>query len=165
MKELIYDRNKVIEYAKKWALSRNPKYYNFDNVGGDCTSFVSQCIFAGANVMNYTKDVGWYYIDGNNKSPSWSGVDFLYKFLINNKSVGPYGKEVKINEIEIGDIAQLSFDGDKFEHTLVIVNIENKFTLSKIKIASHTFDSFNKAISEYLFQKIRFIHISGVRTY
>ena len=165
MKELIYDRNKVIEYAKKWALSRNPKYYNFDNVGGDCTSFVSQCIFAGANVMNYTKDVGWYYIDGNNKSPSWSGVDFLYKFLINNKSVGPYGKEVKINEIEIGDIAQLSFDGDKFEHTLVIVNIDNKFTLSKIKIASHTFDSFNKAISEYLFQKIRFIHISGVRTY
>ena len=165
MKELIYDRNKVIEYAKKWALSRNPKYYNFDNVGGDCTSFVSQCIFAGANVMNYTKDVGWYYIDGNNKSPSWSGVDFLYKFLTNNKSVGPYGKEVKINEIEIGDIAQLSFDGDKFEHTLVIVNIENKFTLSKIKIASHTFDSFNKAISEYLFQKIRFIHISGVRTY
>lgn len=165
MKELIYDRNKVIEYAKKWALSRNPKYYNFDNVGGDCTSFVSQCIFAGAKVMNYTKDVGWYYINGNNKSPSWSGVDFLYKFLINNKSVGPYGKEAKINEIEIGDIAQLSFDGDKFEHTLMIVNIENKFTLSKIKIASHTFDSFNKAISEYLFQKIRFIHISGVRTY
>lgn len=165
MKELIYDRNKAIEYAKKWALSRNPKYYNFDNVGGDCTSFVSQCIFAGANVMNYTKDIGWYYINGNNKSPSWSGVDFLYKFLINNKSVGPYGKEAKINEIEIGDIAQLSFDGDKFEHTLVIVNIENKFTLSKIKIASHTFDSFNKAISEYLFQKIRFIHISGVRTY
>ena len=165
MKELIYDRNKVIEYAKKWALSRNPKYYNFDNVGGDCTSFVSQCIFAGVNVMNYTKDVGWYYINGNNKSPSWSGVDFLYKFLINNKSVGPYGKEAKINEIEIGDIAQLSFDGDKFEHTLMIVNIENKFTLSKIKIASHTFDSFNKAISEYLFQKIRFIHISGVRTY
>lgn len=165
MKELIYDRNKVIEYAKKWALSRNPKYYNFDNVGEDCTSFVSQCIFAGAKVMNYTKDVGWYYINGNNKSPSWSGVDFLYKFLINNKSVGPYGKEAKINEIEIGDIAQLSFDGDKFEHTLMIVNIENKFTLSKIKIASHTFDSFNKAISEYLFQKIRFIHISGVRTY
>lgn len=87
-------------------------------IGGDCTSFVSQCIFAGAKVMNYTKDVGWYYINGNNKSPSWSGVDFLYKFLINNKSVGPYGKEAKINEIKIGDIAQLSFDGDKFEHTL-----------------------------------------------
>ena len=80
-------------------------------------------------------DVGWYYINGNNKSPSWSGLDFLYKFLINNKSVGPYGKEAKINEIEIGDIAQLSFDGDKFEHTLMIVNIENKFTFyPKLKL-------------------------------
>lgn len=165
MKELKYDRQKVIEYAQKWAFSRNPKYYNFDNVGGDCTSFVSQCIFAGSNVMNYTKNIGWYYINGNNKSPSWSGVEFLYKFLINNKSIGPYGKEVRQNEVEIGDIAQLSFDGNKFEHTLVIVNIENKLALSKIKIASHTFDSFNKAISEYLFQKIRFIHILGVRIY
>ena len=165
MKELKYDRQKVIEYAKKWAFSRNPKYYNFDSVGGDCTSFASQCIFAWSNIMNYTKNIGWYYINGNNKSPSWSGVEFLYNFLINNKSIGPYGKEVSQNEIEIGDIAQLSFDGNKFEHTLVIVNIENKFTLSKIKIASHTFDSLNKAISEYLFQKIRFIHILGVRIY
>lgn len=36
-----YDRNLVISYAKRWALSRNPKYYNFDAVGGDCTSFIS----------------------------------------------------------------------------------------------------------------------------
>ena len=165
MKELKYDRQKVIEYAKKWAFSRNPKYYNFDSVGGDCTSFASQCIFEGSNTMNYTKNIVWYYINGNSKSPSWSGVEFLYSFLINNKSIGPYGKEVSQNEIEIGDIAQLSFDGNKFEHTLVIVNIENKFTLSKIKIASHTFDSLNKAISEYLIQKIRFIHILGVRIY
>ena len=116
MKELKYDRQKVIEYAKKWAFSRNPKYYNFDSVGGDCTSFASQCIFEGSNTMNYTKNIGWYYINGNSKSPSWSGVEFLYDFLINNKSIGPYGKEVSQNEIEIGDIAQLSFDGNKFEY-------------------------------------------------
>lgn len=113
--------------------------------------------------MNYTKDMGWYYINGNNKSPSWSGVEFLYQFLINNKSVGPYGRNAKQEEMELGDIAQLSFDGRKFEHTLVIVNIENRFSLSGIKIASHTYDSFNKAISEYSFQKIRFIKIEGVR--
>lgn len=131
--------------------------------GGDCTSFASQCLYAGSNIMNYTKDTGWYYINGNNKSPSWSGVEFLYQFLINNKSVGPYGRNAKREEMELGDIAQLSFDGQKFEHTLVIVNIENRFSLSGIKIASHTYDSFNKAISEYSFQKIRFIKIEGVR--
>lgn len=130
---------------------------------GDCTSFASQCLYAGSNIMNYTKGTGWYYINGNNKSPSWSGVEFLYQFLINNKSVGPYGRNAKREEMELGDIAQLSFDGQKFEHTLVIVNIENRFSLSGIKIASHTYDSFNKAISEYSFQKIRFIKIEGVR--
>ena len=72
MKKIEYDRNKAIAYAQKWAFSRNPKYYNFDGVGGDCTSFVSQCIYAGSKTMNYTRDIGWYYINGNNKSPSWS---------------------------------------------------------------------------------------------
>ena len=89
MREVQYDRQKVVQYAEKWAFLRNPKYYNFDPLGGDCTSFASQCLYAGSNTMNYTKDIGWYYINGNNKSPSWSGVEFLYKFLINNKSVGP----------------------------------------------------------------------------
>ena len=165
MKKIEYDRNKVIEYAQKWAFSRNPQYYNFDAVGGDCTSFASQCIYAGSKTMNYTKDLGWYYINGNNKSPSWSGVEFLHKFLIGNKAAGPYGKETTKEKIEIGDIAQLSFDGQKYEHTLVIVKIDNKFTLSGIKISSHTFDTFEKAISEYNFNKIRFIHIEAVNSY
>ena len=165
MIELEYNRQKALEYAEKWAFSRNPKYYNFDSVGGDCTNFISQCIFAGSDTMNYTPNIGWYYINGNNKSPSWTGVEFLYKFLINNENVGPHGKEIKQKEIELGDIAQLSFSGKKFEHTLIIVNIENRFSLAGIKIASHTYDSYNKTIAEYSFQKVRFIHIEGVRKY
>ena len=165
MKELKYNRQKVYEYAARWALDRNPKYYNFDSVGGDCTSFASQCIFSGANVMNYSKEKGWYYINGNSKSPSWSGVEFLYNFLTQNKAVGPYGRVVTKENIQIGDIAQLSFDGNRFAHTLVIVNIEEIGNLNKIKIASHTLDNFYKAIAEYMYQKIRFVHIDGVRSY
>ncbi len=163
MKEIAYNRQKVVEYAQKWAYDRNPQYYNFDNVGGDCTSFASQCIYAGANVMNYSKQKGWYYKNGNDKAPAWSGVEFLYNFLTTNKLEGPHGKEVKQNEIEIGDIAQLSFDGRSFGHTLLITKIENKLDLNQIFISSHTFDSFNKRISEYNFEKIRFIHIENVR--
>lgn len=165
MKEIIYNREKVIEYAKKWAYDRNPQYYDFDKIGGDCTSFASQCIYAGAKVMNYSKQNGWYYISGNNKSPSWSGVEFLYNFLTQNKSVGPYGYEVEQDKIELGDIAQLSFDGNKFSHSLVIVKIQDKTDLNQIFISSHTFDSFNKRISEYNFEKIRFIHIDKIRKY
>ena len=72
---------------------------------------------------------------------------------------------MKQKELEEGDIIQLSFDGKKFGHTLVVVNIENRFSLSGIQIASHTFDSFNKKVTEYSYKKIRFLHIEGVRSY
>ena len=163
MKFIEYDSESAIKYAKKWAYKRNEKYYNFDNVGGDCTNFISQCLYAGSRVMNYKKVLGWYYINGNNKSPSWTGVEYLYNFLINNKDVGPFGKEVTMGKIQLGDIAQLSFDGVKYEHSLIITTIKNLYDLSEIKIASHTFDSFDKPISEYVYKNIRFIHIQGVR--
>lgn len=163
MRELQYDRQKAIEYARKWAFARNPAYYNFDTVGGDCTNFISQCLYAGSKVMNYTKDTGWYYINGNQKSPSWTAVEFLYRFLVQNKSLGPYGKDVKKEKIELGDIVQISFDGNQFAHSLIVVELNSTLGLAGIKIASHTFDSFNKRVTEYSFQKIRFIHIEGVR--
>lgn len=164
MKEENYNRQKVVNYAQKWAYERNPKYYNFDDVGGDCTSFASQCIYAGANIMNYSNQNGWYYINGNKKSPSWSGVEFLYNFLTTNKLEGPYGREIQQEQIEIGDIAQLSFNGKNYKHTLVITKIENKKKLNQILISAHTFDTFNKKITEYNFEKIRFIHIEKIRT-
>ena len=163
MREVKYNRQKAVEYASRWAFDRNPAYYNFDAVGGDCTNFISQCIYEGSKVMNYTKDTGWYYINGNQKSPSWTGVEFLYRFLVKNKGLGPYGEDVKKEKIELGDIVQISFDGNQFAHSLIVVDLNSTLGLSGIKIASHTFDSFNKKVTEYNFQKIRFIHIKGVR--
>lgn len=151
-----YDRTSAINYARKWALSRNPQYYNFDAVGGDCTSFISQCLYAGSKQMNYNLKNGWYYKNGYDKSPSWSGVEFLYKFLTTNKGYGPRGKVVSQNEIQIGDIAQLSFDGSNFGHSLLIINV------GTLSVAAHTYDVLGKKISEYNFSKIRFIHIENV---
>ena len=151
-----YERELAVKYAKKWALSRNPKYYNFDPIGGDCTSFVSQCLFAGSQKMNFNFENGWYYNNGYDKSPSWSGVEFLYKFLTTNKSYGPRGKEISASQIESGDIIQLSFSGNNFEHSL--------FVLSPIdfSVAAHTYDVLDKKISEYTYSKIRYIHIENV---
>lgn len=154
-----YNREKVYEYAKKWAYSRNPKYYNYDLIGGDCTNFISQCIFAGINQMNYNKNNGWYYIDGNNKSPSWTGVEFLYKFLISNNSNGPSGKIATVNKLEIGDIIQLNLEGDKFSHSLVV--IQNAQTEKDTLVAAHSFDTFGKRLSDYNYYTYRCIHIDS----
>ena len=156
--DFMYDRKKVYEYAKKWAYSRNPKFYNYDSIGGDCTNFVSQCIFAGCNQMNYMKENGWYYINGNDKSPSWTGVQFLYNFLITNIWSGPKGERSDIDKLEVGDVIQLSFDGTKFTHSTVIV--QNGSSIYDTLIAAHTYDVFEKAVADYGAQKYRFIHVS-----
>ena len=152
-----YNRKKVYEYAKKWAYARNPQYYNYDLIGGDCTNFVSQCIFAGCNQMNYSKNNGWYYINANNKSPSWTGVEFLYGFLTQHKGEGPYGSKTTIEHLEIGDIIQLSFGGNKFSHSLIV--IQKGEDIKHTLVAAHTFDTFGKRILDYDFYDYRCVHI------
>ena len=76
-----YNRERAVEYARRWALSRNPLFENFSGIGGDCTNFVSQCVYAGCCQMNYTPDFGWYYVSLNNRAPAWTGVEFFYNFL------------------------------------------------------------------------------------
>ncbi|MCI8309904.1 MAG: amidase domain-containing protein [Clostridia bacterium] len=154
-----YNRQKAIEYAKKWAFKRNPNYYNFDSIGGDCTNFISQCLYEGSKTMNYTNTYGWYYKSANDKSPSWTGVQFLYNFLINNKGLGPIANVSNQTDVQIGDIIQLSFDNTTFSHSLIIVEKENNKTL----VASHTFDTYGRNINSYSYKKIRFIHILGVQ--
>ena len=152
-----YNRKAVYEYAKKWAYTRNPKYYNYDGVGGDCTNFASQCMYAGGMPMNYKNTYGWFYINGNNKSPSWTGVEFLYKFLTTNNGIGPKGEVTNLEKIEVGDLIQLCFNGELYTHTLVVVKPGKD--IYNVKIASHSYDAFNKALVEYAFKKIRYIHI------
>lgn len=152
-----YNRQKAYEYARKWAYLRNPNYYNYDSIGGDCTNFVSQCIFAGFGQMNYDKNNGWYYKNGNNKSPSWTGVEFLYKFLITNKGVGPKGKETSIDKLNVGDIIQLNLNGENFSHSLIVV--QSSPSLSNTLVATHTFDTFGKRVSDYNYQNYRCVHI------
>ncbi|MCX7921422.1 MAG: amidase domain-containing protein [Clostridia bacterium] len=159
-----YDREKAVEYAHKWALKRNPDYYDFEKLGGDCTSFASQCIYAGSGVMNYKPIYGWYYENSHKRTASWSGVHYLYDFLINNKGAGPYAKEVGIDEVEPGDIIQLSFDGGgRYNHTPVVVEVGNPVKYENILIAAHSIDRDNYPLSNYKWVDIRFLHILGAR--
>ena len=39
---LPYDRAAAVAYAHRWALGRNPQFYDYEEIGGDCTNFASQ---------------------------------------------------------------------------------------------------------------------------
>ncbi len=158
MRELSYNRDRAVAYARKWALGRNPTYYDFQTLGGDCTNFASQCIFAGAGVMNYTPETGWYYNSLSERAPAWSGVEYLYAFLINNRSVGPYGHEVPRSQAQPGDIAQLGGRDGRFYHSPVITAVS-----PVILVAAHTDDALDRPLSSYVYDRVRFLHIDGVR--
>jgi len=163
MKIVPYDRNKGVAYAHKWAFSRNPVYSDFLGIGGDCTNFISQCIYAGSGVMNFKPVFGWFYKSMNNRTPSWTGVEYLYNFLTGNKEAGPFGNEASLSDVMIGDIVQLSFDNTTFGHSLYVVSVGNVPALDNVLIATHTFNSDNRPLSTYNYERYRVIHINGVR--
>ena len=47
-----YDRLEAVSYAHRWAYGRNPAFYDYEEIGGDCTNYASQCIYVGTGVMN-----------------------------------------------------------------------------------------------------------------
>lgn len=160
MRQRPYDRDAAVAYARRWALSRNPVYYDFQELGGDCTNFASQCLFAGAGIMNYTPVTGWFYRSASDRSASWTGVEYLYDFLTGNRSVGPYARAAERGSVLPGDIVQLGTRDGHFYHTPVITAVS-----PQILVAAHTFDALDRPLSTYSYAAARFLHIEGVRTW
>lgn len=110
--------------------------------------------------MNYTPNFGWYYISSNDRTPSWSGVEFFYDFMVNNKNQGPFAREVQEDEIEPADIIQLGDENGKFYHTLIVTKKDES---GEILIAAHSDDHLDRPLSEYDYAQIRYLHIDGIR--
>lgn len=157
-----YDRSAAVDYALAWAMTRNPKYYDYEGLGGDCTNFVSQCIYAGSGVMNYKPTYGWYYASANNHSPSWTGVPFLYDFLTRKTSTGPIGIASSMQDIIPGDISQFADGKGHYYHSQFIVSVGSPPSSENILVCTHTYDSKERPLSSYEYSGIRFVHITGV---
>lgn len=156
--EIIYYRDSALAYARRWARDRNPKYMDFEKLGGDCTNFASQCLYTGCDIMNYAPPLKWYYNSPTDRAPSWSGVHFFWEFLLNNKSAGPYGALVEPSLLLPADFIQLS-DGKRYHHTLIVVDVSGCDML----LAAHSRDAYAAPLSAYTYESIRYIKIAGIR--
>ena len=158
-----YDRRAAVFYAHEWAFGRNPRFYDYEKIGGDCTNFASQCLYAGSGIMNFTPTFGWYYIDANQKAPAWTGVQYLYNFLTReHPSVGPAAEEAALQDLRPGDLVQLSFDGVEYQHTPVVVRASRAQSPAEVLVAAHSYDADNRPLSTYDYKLIRYLHITGV---
>jgi len=157
-----YNRTAAVLYAHQWAYGRNPAFYDYEKLGGDCTNFASQCIYAGAGIMNFTPTFGWYYIDANQKAPAWTGVEFLWNFLTRTQfTPGPAARPCRLQDLLPGDVIQLSFQGERFQHSPVVVSVGWPVTPENVLVAAHSYDADNRPLSTYDYQSIRFLHITG----
>lgn len=154
----VYNRSAAVLYAHLWAMGRNPAYYDFENIGGDCTNYASQVLYAGAGVMDFRPVYGWFYCSLQDRAPAWTGVEFLYNYLTRaSHTPGPVAVEVTAQEVEPGDIIQLSFQGERYQHSPVVVAVG-----SEILVAAHSIDCDYRPLSTYTYTKARFLHILGV---
>ena len=158
-----YNRDAAVNYALKFALQKNLAFFDYTNQGGNCTNYISQCIYAGAPKMNVSPS-GWYYFSPANTSISWANVEPFFNFITTNSSEGPFGKKSTLEACEVGDLVQLKFYGKNvFSHNLIITK-KSGSSFNDIFICANTRDVKNVPLSFYKFEEFRVIHILGYRT-
>lgn len=161
-----YNRARAVEYARRWALSRNPLFFDFTGGGGNCTNFVSQSLLAGSLVMDSTETFGWYYKSVDERSPSWTGVREFYEFMCGlgdfpskNERVGPFCTEVARERVEIGDVVQLANTQGRFYHSLLVSGFDEN---GDILICAQSNDALDRPLSTYRYAAARFLHVDSV---
>lgn len=109
--------------------------------------------------MNYTPVTGWFYRTANDRTASWTGVEYLYRFLTGNRGLGPFGVAAPLDALEIGDIVQLGRRSGAYYHSPVVCGFYGGEPL----LAAHTYDAYDRPLSGYAYDLVRGIHILGVR--
>ena len=90
-------------------------------------------------------------------------MPYLYNFLVREeKTEGPAARPCELSELRPGDLIQLSFDGENFRHTPVVVSVGWPVTPENVLVAAHSYDADNRPLSTYSYQDIRFLKIFGV---
>ena len=62
---------------------------------------------------------------------------------------------------EPGDVIQLIFKGDVFQHSPVVIANNGSGEPSGIQIAAHSYDANCRPLSSYEYQQYRLLHILG----
>lgn len=151
-----YDRYNAYYYANTyWEDPNDPIYYDFTDIGGDCTNFASQVIRAGGMGItgypypgNYNS---WYYYDVNTRSYSWTDAHWFryYWGNVNNQgnnaaySYKIFTKTTALNNFNDefymplyqGDVIQYADSNGLTGHTQIIYNYDEYGTMY---IAQHT---------------------------
>ena len=165
-------------YAQRFAEASESSrwFYTVDGLdGGDCTNFVSQCVWAGYggyvegstsatatqnNIRNqYRMTSSWYGGTGGG-SPAWESVQGFWNYMTTNTGYGP--KATGYNNgyvytniapltINYGDVLQFNSSGSgDYAHSVYVTYTSSATDqYSEILVSAHTNDVYNAPLTNY----------------
>lgn len=118
-----YDRAAAYDYLMAYCGKRNPAWYAYDDVGGNCMNFGSQVLLAGGIPEDEKGDEEWYWDGQNDLDLSWINVGRFYDYCRKNEGFGLVADtEAGYYTGEVGDVLIVGFNGDH-RHTTVISHV------------------------------------------
>jgi hypothetical protein len=129
-----YDRTAAAAYALRHAIVYNPSWRDFgwaSGGGGDCTNFVSQCLYAGGwpmvdaghPLMGAADPNSWFAHPGDTSDQShtrtWTIVEDFFYFLLRSGRA----RRCMPEDLRIGDVVQLRYSGDGVDrkyHSMIV---------------------------------------------
>lgn len=114
-----YDRAAALAYMTEYAHHRNPDFYAYDAVGGNCMNFGSQVLLAGGIPMDAVGDATWRWLAPFNTTGSFINVNDFEDYARTNTGFGlvaTVGPDDGAGQV--GDLLLLGIDGPR--HTTVI---------------------------------------------
>lgn len=159
-----YSASDAAEYAVQWGEDRNSIYPNYNFAGGDCTNFVSQCIYAGgldmngssASVGTVESTTNWYCIYIKSilgirqyaLTTSWVRVADLNTYLSSLASKATITKlDSLISACSTGDVVQLADKTTGTPYHSIIINAKDSTTAY---FCGHSSDRSNADVNDYL---------------
>ena len=146
-----YNASAVVDYADRWVWHGydgnnhveyyNPAYINFNNSGGDCANYVSQCISAGGMPQDST----WhYYFNG----PGTSDDDYTTAWIYvpsHRQYFGRFGRTINdpvAADIAPGNPVYINWSGDgSWNHATICVG----YNAAGVPIVNcHNIDSWHR---------------------
>lgn len=168
-----YNRKMSIDYMNKYYNSYNKKYYDYTNLGGNCTNYASQILnFSGipfSKVISNPTYQNWYYFGPNypnQRTSTWTGATMFRKYFGDIQGIGQkVAKSMKTYTIsqaidDFSDIVLMVLPGDIISHghnldtsyhTQIVYKVD--YANNDIIVSQNTSNS--KSISLYEYLKLR----------
>jgi Putative amidase domain len=116
----LYNRLAAVNYALKWAVGGGnpiwPDYHQTSGGGGDCTNFISQCLYAGGWEMRYGGQniFAWYCWPKRrwDHSKSWTSADYFGFLLKNSGRAHP----CSLADLSFGDLVKMVGEDQHLDH-------------------------------------------------